>query len=63
MNLYAEISRAPFLRNEKVSFENYQTLKNFLYILYEIEKNTKTKQTNEPTLFVLIRHQRHAIFS
>ena len=48
MNLYAEKSRALSLRNEKVSFENYQTLKNYRYILYEIEKNiqTKQKQTN-----------------
>ena len=49
MNLYAEISRAPFLRNEKVPFENYQTLKNCFYILYEIERNIQTKQTNKQT--------------
>ena len=49
MNLYAEKLRAPSLRTEKVSFENYQTLKNYLYILYEIEEkytNKTNKQTN-----------------
>ena len=54
MNLYAEKSRAPSLRNQIVSFENYQTLKNYRYILYEIEKNIQTKQ-KQRTLFILIR--------
>ena len=54
MNLYAEKSRAPSLRNQIVSFENYQTLKNYRYILYEIEKNIQTKQKQQ-TLFILIR--------
>ena len=54
MNLYAEKSRAPSLKNQIVSFENYQTLKNYRYILYEIEKNIQTKQ-KQRTLFILIR--------
>ena len=54
MNLYAEKSRAPSLRNQIVSFENNQTLKNYRYILYEIEKNIQTKQ-KQRTLFILIR--------
>ena len=54
MNLYAEKSRAPSLRNQIVSFENYQTLKNYRYILYEIEENIQTKQ-KQRTLFILIR--------
>ena len=54
MNLYAEKSRAPSLRNQIVSFENYQTLKNYRYILYEIEKNIQTQQKQQ-TLFILIR--------
>ena len=62
INLYAEKSTAPSLRNEKMSFENYQMLKNYLYILYEIEKNRHTKQTNKATLFILIRQQKNAIF-
>ena len=45
MHLYAEKLRAPSLRNEKVSFKNYQTLKNYLYILYEIEKIHKQMNT------------------